>query len=144
MTMERKNKILYLLFKIGGIVISCLIPIWAICEKFPIWTASYGTDRSVGVGAILILIVLIIIFRKAVFKFLSDKFKLEHAPPLAVWLVLLIISYVLIFIGNFLRDLTTVLWMGMIGCAIGTVLTFVAENYFGKKDPENDGNGNQP
>lgn len=142
MTRERKNKIFYRLFKIGGVVISCLIPIWAIFEKFPIWKETHGKERSFGVGAILILIVLIIIFRKAVFKFLSDRLKLDHAPPLAVWLVLLVISYVLIFIGNFLRDLTTVLWMGMLGCALGTLLTFVAENYFGKKENVHDGNGN--
>ena len=142
MTTEQKNKIFYLSFKIGGIFVSCLLPIWAICEKFPIWSMSYGTEKSVGVGAVLILTVLTIIFRKAVFKFLSDKLKLDHAPPLAVWLILLVISYVLIYIGNFLRDLTTVLWMGMLGCALGTMLTFVGENYFRKKDTNNDGNGN--
>lgn len=143
MTTERRNKILYGFFKIGGVAISCLIPILAICEKFPIWTATHGTERSIGVGAILILIVIAIIFRKAVFRFLSDKLKLNHAPPLMVWLILLAISYVLIFIGNFLRDLTTVLWMGLVGCAIGTVLTYIAENHFGKKESINDRNGKQ-
>lgn len=142
MTTEQKNKIFYLIFKIGGIIVSCLLPIWAICEKFPIWSEVHGAEKSVGVGAVLILIVLTIIFRKAVFKFLADRLKLDHAPPLAVWLILLIVSYVLIFIGNFLRDLTTVLWMGMLGCALGTMLTFVGENYFRKKDTNNDGNGN--
>ena len=143
MTTERRNKILYWFFKIGGVAISCLIPILAICEKFPIWAATHGTERSIGVGTILILIVVAIIFRKAVFRFLSDKLKLNHAPPLMVWLILLAISYVLIFIGNFLRDLTTVLWMGLVGCAIGTVLTYIAENHFGKKESINDRNGKQ-
>ena len=142
MTAERKNKILYLIFKIGGVIVACLVPIWAILEKFPVWVEFNGTERSVGVGAILILIVLSIIFRKAVFKFLSDRLKLDHAPPLAVWLILIVISYVLIFIGNFLRDLTTVLWMGMLGCALGTVLTFIGENYFRKKEKNDDRNGN--
>ena len=138
MTSERRNNLLYWVFKIGGIVISCFFPIWAVCEKFPIWRADYGTERSFGVGAILILIVLTIIFRKAVFKFLSDRFKLQHAPPLAVWIVLLIISNVLVYIGNFLRDLTTVLWMGMLGCALGTLLTFIAENFFANKENSDD------
>ena len=139
MTVEKKRKIFYLIFKVSSILISCFFPIWAVCEKFPLWTVSYGTGRSVGVGTILILIVVSIIFRRAVFKFISERLKLEHTPPLAVWLVLIAVSYILIFIGNFLRDLTTVLWMGMLGCAIGTVLTFIAENYFGNK--EKDGNG---
>ncbi len=142
MTTEQRNKYLYWGFKIGGIIISCLIPIFAIIEKFPFWATTHGTERSMGVGAILILAVVTIIFRKAVFKFLSDRLKLDHAPPLTVWLVLLVASYVLIYIGNFLRDLTTILWMGMIGCAIGTVLTYIAENYFATKEADNDGNGN--
>ena len=141
MTVEKKRKIFYLLFKVSSILISCFFPIWAVCEKFPLWTVSYGTGRSVGVGTILILIVVSIIFRRAVFKFISERLKLEHTPPLAVWLVLIAVSYVLIFIGNFLRDLTTVLWMGLIGCAIGTLLTFIGENFFGEKENKDDGSG---
>lgn len=140
MTTERKNKILYWVFKVLSIVASCLFPIWAVCEKFPVWKTQYGDERSFGVGAIIILIVLAVIFRKTVFNFIADKFNLEHAPPMVVWLVLLIVSYVLIYIGNFLQDLTTVFWMGLLGCAIGTVLTFVAENYFGKKEDNDVGN----
>ena len=133
MTDKKRNK-LYWLFKNGGVVISCLFPIWAICEKFPIWKTVHGTGRSLGVGAILILMVAVIIFRKSVFRFIEERIKLKHAPPLSVWAVLLIIAYVLIFIGDFLRDLTTVFWMGLVGCGIGTVLTFIGENYFGKKE----------
>jgi hypothetical protein len=139
MTTETRNKILYWVCKVVGIFVSCLFPIWAVCEKFPIWEATYGSERSFGVGAIIILIVIAVVFRKTVFNFITDKFNLKHAPPLVVWLVLLIVSYVLIYIGNFLQDLTTVLWMGLLGCAIGTVLTFVAENYFGKKENNNVG-----
>ena len=131
---EQKRKILYWAFKIVGIVVSCALPIWAICEKFPIWTYSYGTGRSVGVGLILSLIVLLVVFRRTVFDFMRDKLNLKHAPPLVIWLVLLVISYVMIYIGNFMRDLTTVLWMGLIGCAAGTFLTYISER-FGKEKP---------
>lgn len=133
MTTEKKNKILWWVFKIGSIIVSCFLPIWAICEKFPVWTATHGTGRSIGVGAILILIVLTIIFRKSVFPFITERLRLKHAPPLAVWLILLIGCYVMIFIGNFLQDLTTALWMGMVGCAIGTLITFLGEHFFGKE-----------
>lgn len=143
MTVERKRKFLYLLLKVSSVIISCIFPIWAVCVKFPVWNMYYGTVRSVGVGAIIIMIVLVIIFRKAVFSYLSDKFKLKHAPPIAIWLTLLIVSYILIYLGNFMRDLTTVLWMGVIGCGIGTALTFVGENYFGDKETKetDDGRG---
>lgn len=141
MTTDRKRKTLYLAFKALGVIISCFFPIWAICEKFPLWTETYGTGRSIGVGAILILFVTTIIFRKAVFKYITEKLKLNHAPPITIWLVLLIISYILIFIGNFLRDLTTILWMGILGCGLGTVLTYVGENFFGDKEDKGDGCG---
>lgn len=135
---EKKRKTLYWVFKVIGIIISCGLPIYAICEHFPIWTQMHGAGRTVGAGGILILIVLTIIFRKTVFNFLKDRMKLNHAPPLVIWLVMLIIAYVLTYINNFIRDLTTVFWMGLVGCAIGTVLTFVAENKYGKKDEDNE------
>lgn len=137
MLTEKKRKILYILFKVSSILVSCLFPIWAVHEKFPLWTMNYGTGRSMGVGTIIILIVFAIVFRKTVFNFIADRFKLKHAPPIFVWLVMLIVAYILLFIANFLADLVTVLWMGVIGCAIGTVLTFIAENIFGNKEKEN-------
>ena len=81
---------------------------------------------------------IVIIFRKSVFKFLSEKLKLNHAPPIVVWLAMLIVSYILLYINDFVRDLTTVIWMGLVGCAIGTALTYVAEHFYGN---EENGNG---
>lgn len=134
---EKKRNILYWVFKVSGIIISCLFPIWAICEKFPIWTETHGTSRTVGAGGILILIVILVIFRKTVFNFLRDRLKLNHAPPLFIWLVLIVISYILDYINKFIQDMTVVCWMGLIGCAIGNVITFIGESKFGK-DEETD------
>lgn len=131
---EKKRKALYWTFKIISVIISCLLPVLAIFEKFPIWEIEYGTQRTAGVGGILISIVLLVIFRKSVFNFVSDKLKLKHAPPVVTWIVMLVVSYILLYINQFIRDLTTVFWMGLIGCAIGSILTFIAENIYGKKD----------
>ena len=130
---ERKRKNLYWLFKVASILVSCALPIWAICEKFPLWTEDHGTSHSVGVGIILVAIVLIVVFRKTVFDFIRDHLDLKHAPPLTIWLVMLIISYILVYLGEFMRDLTTVFWMGFIGCVIGTVLTYIAERCKGSE-----------
>lgn len=126
---EKKRKLFFWLFKIAGILVSCALPIWAICEKFPIWSETHGTGRSIGVGAILIAIVLLIIFRKTVFDFIKDHFDLKHAPPLAVWLVMLVISYIVVYLGEVMRDMTTVFWMGFIGCCIGTFLTYISGRF---------------
>lgn len=130
---NRRRKTFYWLFKITSILISCALPIWAIWERYPMWTEVHGATRSIGAGGILVLFVLLIIFRKTVFNFITDRLKLKHAPPLFVWGIMLVISYVLVYIANFMRDMTTIFWMGLIGCAIGNVLTFIAEDRFGKE-----------
>jgi len=136
---EKKRKVTYWVLKVLSVLISCGLPIYAVCEHFPLWTVSYGTSRTVGAGGIISLVIVVIVFRKSVFAFMRDKMNLRHAPPIAVWLIMLIISYVLLYINQFIRDLTTVFWFGLVGCAIGTALTFVAETFFGKKREEQGG-----
>ena len=131
---EKKRKTRYWLLKAASVIVSCLFPIFAICEKFPLWQVEYGTNQTVGAGAILILIVLLIIFRKTVFNFFSDRLKLRHAPPIFGWIVMLFVADILTYIYNFIQDLTTVFRMGLVGCAIGAALTFIAEHKYGKKD----------
>lgn len=131
---EKKRKAWYRTLKIFSIIISCLFPIYAVIEHFPLWTATNGIAKSIGAGSIISLIVIVIIFRKAVFDFIKKKLKLDTAPPLSIWIVLIIITYILIYIAKFLQDLVTVFWMGLLGCAIGTLITFIAEHKFGKKE----------
>lgn len=135
---ETKRKIFYWLFRGLGIVISCAFPIWAVVERYPVWTETHGAGRSLGAGGILIMFVVLIIFRKAVFGFIKEKLKITHAPPLLIWLVLILITYILIFISKILYDITIVFWMGFIGCGIGTFLAFVADNSFNKETKDNE------
>lgn len=135
---EKKRTNLYWIFKVASVFISCALPIWAIVAKFPIWTEQSGAGRSAGAGLILICIVILIVFRKTVFDYIREHLDIKHAPPLLIWLVLIVISYTFVYIGNALRDMNTVFWMGFIGCAIGTLFTYIGEHYFGKKDDENE------
>lgn len=135
---DKKCKFFYWLFKIMAVIVSCAFPIWAICERYPIWTEVHGKSHSIGAGGILILIVLLIIFRKTVFSFIKDRLNLKHTPPIVAWIVMIIISYTLMYISKVLYDITMVFWMGFIGCAIGTFLTFIAENRFRKEADKNE------
>ena len=135
---EKNRKIWYGAFKVMSILVSCLCPIYAVYEHFPFWIAKTGTPRAVGSGLIISLIVIALVFRKTVFDYIKKKAKLENAPPLLVWLVLIIITYVLEYISVFLSDLSVVLWRGFVGCLIGSGLTYIAESRFGKKE-ETDG-----
>lgn len=130
---EKKRKVFYWLFKVLSVLVSCAFPIWAILERYPIWIVEHGKSQSIGAGAILIVVVLFVIFRKSVFQFMRDRLRLKHAPPLVVWVVMLAISYALMFIAKFINDITPIFWMGLIGCAIGTAITAIAEYRFGKK-----------
>ena len=125
----RSRNVLYWVLKVLSILISCALPVWAIYERFPIWTIQHGTSRSAGTGLILMLLVILFIFRRTVFNFMRDRLNLKHAPPLLGWLVLIVLTYALLFVSKFLYDLTIVCWMGFVGCAIGTLITFIAENF---------------
>lgn len=135
--MSKKRKFVYWSLKFLSILISCAFPIWAIYERYPIWVTEYGTSSSIGAGGVLIFAVILIICRRPIFNFMRDHLKLKYAPPILVWLVLIIISYTLLYISKFLYDITNVFWMGFIGCGIGTLLTFIAENCVRKEKNEN-------
>jgi hypothetical protein len=130
--MLKKRKLWYWVFKISSIVTACAFPLYAVYEHFPYWQYEFGATRSLGSGFIISAIVIAVIFRKTVFNFIAEKVKGKHAPPIAIWIGLLITTYILIYINAFLVDLTTVLWMGLIGCAIGNGLTYIAEHKFGE------------
>lgn len=135
---QKKRKFLYALFKLLSVLVSCGLPIYAVCEHFPVWTVSHGTSRTVGAGAVISVIVIAIVFRRSVFAFLREKMNLRHAPPVAVWIFTLMASYILLYLNRFIRDLTTVSWFGLLGCAIGTLLTWIAEKRYGAEKEARD------
>ena len=134
---EKQRKTRYWALKISSIIVSCLFPLYAIWEHFPIWVEESGSARSLGSGVIIAALVVFVVFKNTVVDYIKEKFKGRGVPPMTIWIVLLVIVYILIYINKFLIDLTVVLWMGLIGCTIGTVLTYIAEHKYGKKDEVN-------
>lgn len=128
-----KYKIFYGLFKWGGVGISAALPLWVVLEKFPVWVETHGAGRSLGTGGVVGGIIALVIFRDAVVGYLKEKFKIGHAPKITGWIVALIITYALLYISKFLYDLSLVLWMGLLGAVIGTLLTFAGETIFGEE-----------
>lgn len=135
---QKKRKCLHILFKMLGLLVSCGMPFYAICEHFPIWTTEFGSARSLGSGAIISSIVLLVIFRSTVFSWIKEKLQGKHAPPMVFWIVALIICYILVYINKFLIDLTVILWMGLVGCTIGNIFNLIADHKFGEVE-SNDG-----
>ena len=132
--MKTKRNLFYWLLKGGGIGISAAMPLWAVLNKFPIWIETHGAGRSIGAGGIIGIIIVLVIFRKSIMGYFEEKFGLGHTPPVLIWGVSLAITYGLMFVVKFLYDLSLVLWMGLIGSVIGTLLTFTGEIFFGEED----------
>ena len=127
----------YWILKVLSIVVACALPIWGILEQFPIWKTSNGTNRAVGAGMILIAAVILIVFRRAVFKFFSEKLKLTHAPPLMIWLCLILLTWCIMWLSSIMEDMMNIYILGFIGCLIGNVLTFIGE-HLREDETEND------
>lgn len=125
---QSKRRSIYWVLKISSIIISCAFPAWGIFEQFPIWQERGGTGRSVGVGFILLFVVVIIVFHKSVFKFIEERLKLKHAPPLMIWLALIVLTLGLIWLSSLMADMINIYILGFIGCLIGNVLTFIGEH----------------
>lgn len=132
MTTKKRNA-LYWVFKVASVLISCVFPVVAICERFPVWIETHGTGRSISTGGILIAIVLLVIFRKTVFSAIKERMKLKHTPPIVGWIVMLVASYAILHVCQFLADIIMVFWMGFFGCGLGTILSMVAEFCFRKE-----------
>lgn len=129
-----KNNIFYWVFKGSGIGISAALPLWVVCDKFPLWVENHGVGKSLGTGGILGIIIMLVIFRDTVIGYIKEKFKIGHAPKLTWWIVGLVIIYSLLYIVKFLSDLALVMWMGLFGSIVGAMLTFAGEIFFGEEE----------
>ena len=129
-----KKKIKYLCVKGTGIVVSAAIPVIAILKKLPLWRAEAGVTGTVGIGAVMAGIVVLITFKKTVFNYLKEKTGMNHTPPLLLWVGLRIGSLVLNSVADILSDMRAVFVAGVAGCAIGTVLNLIAENFLAGAD----------
>lgn len=129
-----KNKIFNGILKWGGVGVSAAFPLWAVIEKFPLWVETHGVGRSIGTGGIIGGIIALVIFRDAIVAYFKEKFKNIHTPKITWWIVALIITYVLLYICKFLSDLSLILWMGLLGSVIGTLMTVAGDTIFGEEE----------
>ena len=125
---DTKRKRLYWLFKILSILTAVGLPLYAIFDHFPVWKEQ-GAGRTSVTAVILIGITLIVVFRRSVFEFIRDKFNLKYAPPITIWAVFLLGSYIMEYIASVLSDMNIVFWFGLAGAALGMFFTYLSERY---------------
>jgi hypothetical protein len=131
--MSKKDKILYWALRLLGIFISGCLPISAVIEHFPLWIEHKGAGRTIWVGTLLILIIVAVIFRKTVINYIRERFKTRTYPPVMGWVAMLCIAYVLRFINDFIMDMTSIFWMGLIGGLLGSLCLWFADRIKKKK-----------
>lgn len=126
---ENKRKRLYWGFKIASVLVAVGLPLYAICDHFPVWVEYNTPGRTSITASILIGFTVLVVFRRAVFKFLKEKFNLKYAPPITIWAAPIIATYILEYISQVLADMNVVFWYGFIGAAVGMLLTFISEKF---------------
>ena len=127
MRARTKKRLTLLSFKGASIAVSAGMPIWAILEKFPLWREEAGALQTLGIGGVMIVAVSVITFKKTVFNYLKEKTGMKSAPPLAIWAVLLFVSFALSALADAMSDMRTVFVAGIVGSGIGTALNFIGE-----------------
>ena len=138
LTENKRKNVVYWTLKVLSIFISCALPAWGVIEQFPIWKETASTGRSIGAGLILIAVIVLIVFNKAVFGFLRDRLRLNYAPPLLIWLVLIVVTWGLIWLSSLMEDMMNIYILGFVGCLIGNILTFIGERLIRKDGVKSD------
>ncbi|MBE6693377.1 MAG: hypothetical protein E7589_01245 [Ruminococcaceae bacterium] len=124
--MKTVSNLLSAALRLAAFAVSAGCPIWVIIDKFPLWSKSEGVSVSIGGGAILVIAVAVITFRKVIFAWIKERLGLNTCPPVVFWLVGFFAMVGLGKITTIIDDLTTVCMAGLVGSGIGYFLVFAA------------------
>lgn len=138
----RKTKIKYWVCVALSFLFSAVPPVVAIFQKFPMWEKTVSPAYTVGVGAVIAVIVLLICFRKTIIPVVRDKLGIKSIPPVFIWIAGLVAVIFFEKIHTFMTDIKVVIFAGMIGSAIAWGFSFAAAYFDNKVKAEEKLNGN--
>ena len=134
MKAKTKRRIKLVSFRAAGASVAIGLPAWAILAKFPVWRTETGTLGMLGMGGIMIAVVALVTFKRTVLDFIKEKTGMKTSPPLAVWGVLLIASFILSAFAELLSDMRGIFIAGLVGSGVGTVLNIIGDRLSEKRD----------
>jgi hypothetical protein len=134
-------KIKYCICVVLSFLCSAVPPAVAVFQKFPMWEKTVSPAYTIGVGAVLAAIVLLICFRKTIIPVVKEKLGIKSVPPVVIWVVGLVAVVIFEKINTFMTDIKVVIFAGLIGSAVGWCFS-LASAYFDKKVKEGQMNGN--
>ena len=137
-------KVKYWILQIAAFLAAVIPPVWAVCEKLPVWKARYGAARTFWFGIAVVLIVLLVVFRKTLLVLvrswtdvlvdrIKEKTGIVHVPPMLslvlTWATALIVVVALIPVVSglyvILVDLKGIFMAGLVGAGLGWLLSAV-------------------
>lgn len=117
----KKRKALAVFLRIISFAMFIVTPAMVISEKFPLWKQQGGSGTAIGSGAVILLAIAFITFRKYITAWVTEKLgTMSAGVSLAFfWSVLAIVCMLLAKITTILYDLSTVFTWSAIGAVVG-------------------------
>lgn len=136
MMTEKKRKYLVLLLRAMSVFSFLGVPAWVISTKFPLWKTQGGSAGALGIGAILILVIAFMTFKKYVVAFAAEKLGTMSAGVslIVLWTGLAVVCIAIANITTILEDLSTVFVWSAIGAVLGVSFQAAARKVSGKKE----------
>ncbi len=124
-----KHKALALALRILAVIFTVGLPFAVVYSKFPLWRTQGGGWGAFGTGAIILIIIVFVTFRKYITAWATEKLGTLGAGVslIFLWTTLAIVCMVIAAITTIIQDLATVFIFAAIGAAVGVGLMALAK-----------------
>lgn len=133
---KNKRKALVWSLRVLAVAATVGLPFAVVCTKFPLWRTQGGRFGAVGTGAIILLIVIFVTFKRYIMAWAAEKLGALSAGVSLVllWSTAAIICLAIAAITTIVQDLATVFIFAAVGAAIGVGLFSVAKMISGDEE----------
>lgn len=131
-----KRKVVAWVLRILAVAATVGLPFAVVYTKFPLWRTQGGRFGAVGTGAIILLIVIFVTFKRYIMAWAAEKLGTLSAGVSLVllWSTAAIICLAIAAITTIVQDLATVFIFAAVGAAIGVGLFSVAKMIRGDEE----------
>lgn len=116
-----KRKAVAVFLRALAIALFLALPAAVISTKFPLWREQGGSGVAIGSGALLLIAIIFITFKKYITAFAAEKLGALSAGVSLVflWSAMTLVCILMAEIATIIDDLTTVFLWSAIGAAAG-------------------------
>lgn len=116
-----KRKAVAVFLRVLAVALFLALPAAVISTKFPLWREQGGSGVAIGSGALLLIAIIFITFKKYITAFAAEKLGALSAGVSLVflWSAMTLVCILMAEIATIIDDLTTVFLWSAIGAAAG-------------------------